>query len=84
MITNCLDTNHNTWDDVLAGTIQALPAAGTPNQANSDSVSVDNGDVTWSNSTSAQNCHRVRDVQLGKTGIPDGGWNTVTPWVEFP
>jgi hypothetical protein len=79
LITNCLDTKHNTWDDVRTG-IQAIPATGTANIGNTATVSADNGGVTWSNSTSAQNCHRVRDPNLGKTAIPTGGWNRVSPW----
>ncbi|MDP2402060.1 MAG: hypothetical protein Q8M66_08780, partial [Actinomycetota bacterium] len=63
LITNCLDTKHNTWDNVRAG-INALPAAGTRNVANTAGISVENGGVTWSNSTSAQNCHRLSDPAL--------------------
>lgn len=79
MITNCLDTNHNTWD-TSAG-VQSIPAAGTPNLANSDTISTENGGVPLSNATSAQNCHRVGDVQYGNS--TGAGWNNVTPWREF-
>jgi len=72
MITNCLDTKHNTWDD----NYQSIP-----NQANGDggsTPSAENVGVTWSNSTSAQNCHRVKDPSFTKAG--GNGWNNVTPW----
>jgi len=72
MITNCLDTKHNTWDN-------QYPTVNTTNNVN----------VTLSNLTSAQNCHRrtgddpddTRD-QRGHsgTGYSGAGWNNVTPW----
>jgi len=46
MITNCLDTRHNTWDDTLI----------TPTTT---TLAVENRGVPLSNATSAQNCHRV-------------------------
>jgi predicted CxxxxCH...CXXCH cytochrome family protein len=76
MITNCLDTNHNTWDDL--GGVATIPGAGTANASGSDNVSTENGGVTFSNSTSAQNCHRVKDSSFSNS-LGDG-WNNVTPW----
>ncbi|ALC15453.1 putative multiheme cytochrome c [Desulfuromonas soudanensis] len=72
MITNCLDTKHNTWDNVYQ----------TVNTTN-------NVNVTLSNFTSAQNCHRLtgddpddtRDARgHNGTGYSGAGWNKVTPW----
>jgi hypothetical protein len=34
--------------------------------------------VTWSNSTSAQNCHRLSDPALPQA--KGSGWNRVSPW----
>ena len=65
MISNCLDTKNNTWDDDY----QIIPATIT---------STYNKEVTWSNSSSAQNCHRRADPSL--TNGQGGGWNNVTPW----
>jgi hypothetical protein len=69
MITNCLDTRHNTWDDgqpTISGT-------------NGDNVapSAYNNGKRFSQVTSAQNCHRVGDSSVSGTGA---GWNNVTPW----
>lgn len=77
LITNCLDTKHNTWDNVRAG-INAIPAAGTRNSADTSSISVENGGVTWSNTTSAQNCHRLSDP--AQPQAKGSGWNRVSPW----
>ncbi|MDF1524705.1 MAG: cytochrome c3 family protein [bacterium] len=79
MITNCLDTNHNTWDDPRAG-IDSLPFTGTETNRAGENISPENSGVTWGNSTSAQNCHRLSnyDNAFGE------GWNRVTPWAEFP
>jgi len=65
MITNCLDTKHNTWDDSLI-----TPADTT--------LAVENRSVPLSNATSAQNCHRLRDPNYANT--TGTGWNNVTPW----
>lgn len=71
MITNCLDTKHNDWDendaDIITGT-----------NGNGDSPNVDNDGVTLSQSTSAQNCHRVKDPGFAQSR--GAGWNNVTPW----
>jgi predicted CxxxxCH...CXXCH cytochrome family protein len=75
MITNCLDTKHNEWDNNLQ-----LNASGG---SNNDSRSISN----W---TSAQNCHRLGgvmtdggdpafDARSDAAGV-GGGWNNVTPW----
>ena len=64
MITNCLDTKNNTWDDTLT-----VPAG----------ASTENAGVGYSNASSAQNCHRLADPAFsGKSG--GNGWNTATPW----
>ena len=79
LITNCLDTNHNTWDDSLT-----TPAADT--NGGGDSLSVENRSISLSQATSAQNCHRLADPnysQAGPQGTTTGGWNRVTPWQEF-
>ncbi len=52
MITNCLDTRHNTWDD-SQGT-RSLSQYGSNNSGQEKS-----------NLTSAQNCHRVGDTGTG-------------------
>jgi len=83
MITNCLDTKHNTWDDSYQ--LASSPQGGSNNINRS-----------ISNWTSAQNCHRVAGVTDGSgitvsgtgpepvdTGAVPGvgaGWNLVTPW----
>lgn len=91
MITNCLDTKHNTWDDDKA-----------LNQQN-DTLNLNRSFSNWS---SAQNCHRLggvipsnrvipatggtypEPVDTGAVAAPQNalpdyqnrGWNTVTPW----
>jgi hypothetical protein len=77
MITNCLDTKHNTWQDDYSPT----PASDT-NSAGSALIAA-NQSVGYSNVTSAQNCHRLQDPAYGKT-LPAGagGWNNVTPWTD--
>jgi hypothetical protein len=73
MITNCLDTKHNTWD-TQAG-VDTIP---TVNSSVVTAVSPENRNTTFSNSTSAQNCHRLSDpAQPQAMGT---GWNLVTPW----
>jgi hypothetical protein len=78
MITNCLDTEHNKWDDSYTVPVTASTATyGTVEAGH-----------TWSNSGTAQNCHRK--VGVRSTGEPVGatqgtsgnGWNNVTPWDE--
>jgi hypothetical protein len=76
LISNCLDTKHNTWD-TKAG-VNTIPAAGTRNSAGTSSVSAENGGVPFSNATSAQNCHRLRDPALPQA--KGSGWNRVSPW----
>jgi hypothetical protein len=81
MITNCLDTNHNTWDNTAA-----FSAATSTNVA-----------AVWRNSRhsqwpSAQNCHRLDNRASFGTGgsaesgnettVRGTGWNKVTPWWE--
>jgi len=80
LITNCLDTNHNTWDDSYV-----TPASDT--NGSSSSLVSENQSVPMSQVTSAQNCHRLADPQYngtsGPQGTTTGGWNRVTPWQEF-
>ena len=71
MITNCLDTKQNTWDD------QWSPVTGNSDQGSS--LSLDNLSMELSNVTSAQNCHRLGDPSLGASGGTGAGWNRVTP-----
>jgi hypothetical protein len=76
MITNCLDTSHNTWDDAFVSPASDTNGASDPLVAENQSVSV-------SQFTSAQNCHRLADPsfpQAGPQGTATGGWNRVTPW----
>ena len=82
MITNCLDTSHNTWDDPRSG-MNAVDVTNTNRRGVTLMVSTspDNWDRTWSNTTSAQNCHRLAGDNLGTTAPGFGsGWNNVTPW----
>ncbi|MDT8441992.1 MAG: CxxxxCH/CxxCH domain-containing protein [Desulfuromonadales bacterium] len=66
MITNCLDTRHNTWQSSAAG-------QGGGVQADWTTSTYDNGEqiATWN---TAQNCHRYDPHDNV------GGWNKVTPW----
>ncbi len=69
MISNCLDTKHNTWDD--RATVSTLGTTTT--------YAPENRGVTFAMATSAQNCHRLAD----KANFPNAtgdGWNRVTPW----
>ena len=71
MITNCLDTNHNTWED-FNYTGSPLPAPWT--------------NTRHSQWASAQNCHRLDAramIPSGGTTLLGRGWNRVTPWMEF-
>ncbi|NJC88033.1 MAG: CxxxxCH/CxxCH domain-containing protein [Desulfuromonas sp.] len=85
MITNCLDTKHNTWDD----SYQLNATTGI------------NANRSLSNWSSAQNCHRLggiadgtgpEAVDTGAVGATQGtgtdysnrGWNVVTPWTSGP
>ncbi|MDH4006992.1 MAG: hypothetical protein OEU35_02905, partial [Desulfuromonadales bacterium] len=75
MITNCLDTKWNTWDN--GRTVQGTFPKG-------DVLSVDNDGNTLSNVGSAQNCHRLADP-LDQAATGNGsGWNRVTPWFVAP
>jgi predicted CXXCH cytochrome family protein len=76
LITNCLDTKHNTWDQ----NYQVNASTGSANAGR-----------TLSNWSSAQNCHRlvgddpstsVDDSPTGgyNSAIHGAGWNTVSPW----
>ncbi|MBE0503772.1 MAG: hypothetical protein IBX46_06545 [Desulfuromonadales bacterium] len=76
LITNCLDTEHNTWDDAYV-----TPASDT--NGSSSSLSLENRSVSMSQVTSAQNCHRLADPaypQARPQGTTTGGWNRVSPW----
>jgi hypothetical protein len=75
MITNCLDTKNNTWDDGY----QTTPSSDA-NLSSADTLSAENQSITVSNFTSAQNCHRVKDPSFSNAG--GDGWNNVTPWID--
>jgi nitrate/TMAO reductase-like tetraheme cytochrome c subunit len=78
MITNCLDTKHNTWDD-------NRPSGGLSGGDAGGSNSVTGGDndgVVISQAGSAQNCHRLGSGEA--TGGTGDGWNNVTPWSVKP
>jgi cytochrome c553 len=78
MITNCLDTRNNSWDDSATFLNNRFVAADTnPNTGETLSSADDSFDQQVSNLTSAQNCHRRGDKDRGGTG---SGWNLVTPW----
>ncbi|AMV73355.1 lipoprotein cytochrome c [Desulfuromonas sp. DDH964] len=64
MITNCLDTKQNTWDNTFN-----TGAPGAPSPWTGTYVS------QW---PTAQNCHRLADDH--STTSRGAGWNTVTPW----
>jgi len=64
MITNCLDTQNNTWDDALSS---------NANWSNWPNLTPGNN-KQLSQAHTAQNCHRY----TGEASGP--GWNTVTPW----
>jgi predicted CxxxxCH...CXXCH cytochrome family protein len=74
MITNCLDVNHNTWDDGIN------PSSWAP--ADSPTYSYNSTEIAYS--PTAQNCHRyVNSGDARKESGAETGWNTVTPWGEF-
>jgi len=82
MITNCLDTKLNTWDDPRTG-MNAVNIGNSNNNGItlSAATSPDNWNRTWSNTTSAQNCHRLAgDNRLPSVPGAGSGWNNVTPW----
>jgi hypothetical protein len=97
LITNCLDTRHNTWDKQDFGT-QAGAQTKIPSSPNSEGsgtpANADNVNRTFSNATSAQNCHRLGDpfqnsgtYTYGTNGDSPGtgsGWNKVSPWTNAP
>jgi len=68
MITNCLDTSHNTWDE-----------NNTTQYTGPDAPFTNSFGSQWA---AAQNCHRVDE--RGSNATPDitrgRGWNKVTPW----
>jgi hypothetical protein len=82
MISNCLDTKHNSWDDPRTG-INAVDQTkqNWEKITLSATTSPDSWGRTWSNTTSAQNCHRLAGDNRA-TPIPGfgQGWNMVTPW----
>ena len=68
MITNCLDTNHNTWQDNYQVNAQGTGSDGE----------------RLANWFTSQNCHRRGPAEAaGETGsgtLWGAGWNKVTPW----
>jgi predicted CxxxxCH...CXXCH cytochrome family protein len=71
MITNCLDINHNSWDDNKSTQSRYTAAALT------DKTSPRNQTAYFD---SAQNCHRADDGQKSRAVGQKPGWNLVTPW----
>lgn len=80
LITNCLDTVHNTWDNQF------------PLNASTGTANVNREVAQW---TSAQNCHRYSESNNATTTVPEyrasrtaspagagAGWNKVTPWKQ--
>jgi hypothetical protein len=86
MITNCLDTKWNSWDDGRRP--ETSPGRATNYESNN--MNSDSRYRTLSNVASAQNCHRLGDPNQGQTeGSGDtpgtgSGWNRVTPWSQPP
>ncbi|GEM_PF-1329073 len=71
MITNCLDANHNTWQDKSTFTGNGLPSPWTG--------------VRHSQWATAQNCHRLDSravLSSGQVTTLGTGWNKATPWLE--
>lgn len=68
LISNCLDTKHNDWDDQ-----SSVSTLGTTGYA------PENQGVTFAMATSAQNCHRLADTTNYSNATGDG-WNLVSPW----
>jgi hypothetical protein len=81
MITNCLDTRLNTWDDAFVS--DPNWAAGGWATVRVTETVVTNGSKQLAYATSAQNCHRRIDANgdgdTADTG-EEPGWNTATPW----
>ncbi|MHC4843390.1 MAG: hypothetical protein ACYTEE_06270 [Planctomycetota bacterium] len=87
MITNCLDVNHNAWDNS-----EGDPSAWAPTGQTEKSgpvVALSHGFVATqlAYSPTAHNCHRYVNTSWsngGTAGTPqsgnEGGWNTITPW----
>lgn len=83
MVTNCLDTKQNTWDNVRAGMTALTVSTTNSNNITLNATSApDSWGRTWSNVQSAQNCHRLADPAVNPTNTTNygRGWNNVTPW----
>jgi len=83
MISNCLDTNHNTWQTTTVNTGYANQIDGNTSTAEPWSPE-SNRTFNASNWATSQNCHRrgmSGQLGNGRAGDLDGqGWNKVTPW----
>uniref|UniRef100_UPI003D815B58 hypothetical protein n=1 Tax=Trichloromonas sp. TaxID=3069249 RepID=UPI003D815B58 len=87
MITNCLDIEHNKWDNVT-GIYTDTHWSSTPAWQDRGAMPYNGTDVSGGRvdrqlayATAAQNCHRY--VNLNDDGTPEeAGWNKVTPWFE--
>ena len=66
MITNCLDTKHNSWQNDAAQSVYTNATA---------AVNTNKKISMW---TSSQNCHRLSATTDNAT--TGKGWNKVTPW----
>ena len=73
LITNCLDIQHNTWDDNK--TTQTLFTSAT--LAGVDRYA---GGNTTAYFASAQNCHRYNNKRKDAGQTNAGGWNKVSTW----
>lgn len=73
LITNCLDVQHNTWDDDKS--LQATYTATTLRDVDKNAA----GTAGYRSAyyASAQNCHRYNNL---RTVANKGGWNKVSPW----
>ena len=72
MITNCLDIQHNNWDDTINPSTWNDSFAGDGHNYSATELAY---------SPTAANCHRrVEDTGKSQTGSTEPGWNAVTPW----
>jgi hypothetical protein len=80
MITNCLDTSHNSWDQNAGAGGPSIGNSNNNGVTLSSGTAPDSWNRTWSNVTSAQNCHRVAGSDDASPAGFGTGWNNVTPW----
>lgn len=83
MITNCLDTKHNTWDNAEPGLRLNTTTEGIWKDNTTATVPTILQGRTASNWTTAQNCHRLAGDDPDDSNDTAGngvGWNRVTSW----